>query len=353
MIGDWAGRDRPRYSGASMNFDLDPRHAPALARADALCREVLPGLATDADHFFQDASRALDARDLFSDGSIEAAARVAMRLGAASGSLASVFASGFGFARARRLTTARSNAAGHEPPVGVLALRGTLTLATDGQTSKLQGDAPFVPGAPVATDAVVVVGSSAIACVELAAPGVSRSSRAGTLGFDRVPVCALRFDDVALDAASLVAVGDAAVAAIRVLCNVQRILHAAIAIGIGRRAFDIGVNELRARGSRPSQSTEFSLSDVATDLDAAELSLLRAAWALDRHAPGSLEAASAALLATRAGTRAAHTALVLVGESSCTGDLRECYLEACALEFHHETSAEQVATIASEVLEES
>lgn len=340
-----------------MNFDPDSRHDAVLAGADAVCREVLPSLPSDSDGFFRDGYRALASRSLFSSESIEAAARAAIRLGAASGSLAVAFASGFVFARAHRLADPHSNprAAGGEPMIGVLALDGSLTLATDGARSKLRGQVRLVPGGSVATHAVVAAevdaGSSAIVFTELA--GVSRLPAADTLGFDRVPVRALEFDDVAVDATALIATGQAAVVPIRHLRSLRRTLDAAIAIGVGRRAFAIGAESLRARGTRPSQSTEFSLSDVATDLEAAELSLLRAAWTLDRGATGLLEAASASLLATRAATRAAHTALVLVGDSGYTTELRQCYLEACALEFRHETSAEQVATIASEVLEES
>src|SRR5262249_43225951 len=91
--------------------------------------------------------------------------------------------------------------------------------------------------------------------------------------------------------------------------NVRRTLCGAAAIGVGRHAFGSAIAHLRTLGGRPPQSTEFSLSDVATELDAAELSVLRAAWLADRGSNETMASSSAKLLATRAATRAAHTAL--------------------------------------------
>jgi alkylation response protein AidB-like acyl-CoA dehydrogenase len=205
----------------------------------------------------------------------------------------------------------------------------------------------------VATHAVVLAetgsDSPAVVHVDLDAPGVSRVAPVGALGFDFVPVCAFRFEDVTTIPVTL----EKSATSLPFLRSTRRILEGAVSVGIGRRSFGIAVEHLRSLGKRPSQATEFSLSDVATELDAAELSVLRAAWAVDHGSPRALESASAKLLASRAATHAAHTALVLTGNGDCTNDLRQCYLEACALEFQSDTSAREVATIASEMLEES
>jgi len=275
-----------------------------------------------------------------------------MRLAAASGSLAVAFVSGFAFARASKLAGAPAESP--DAPgdaLGVLAFGASLSGPTSGQAPKLVGESPFVVGGPVAARALVVASTDdrvALANVDLAAPGVSRVPVTGALGFDSVPVCALRFDDVAIQPAT-----PPTSASIQLLRNTRNVLEGAIGVGIGRHSFRLAVGHLRSLGKRPSQSTEFSLSDVATELDAAELSVLRAAWAIDGGSARALESASARLVATRAATHAAHTALVLTGNTDCTSDQRQCYLETCALEFQSETSAMQVATIASEMLEES
>jgi alkylation response protein AidB-like acyl-CoA dehydrogenase len=339
-----------------MNFDADPSSEVALGRAETVCVDVLPNLPKEAGAFFRDADHALRAQGLFEGDSIEFAARVAMRLSAASGSLAVVFATGCTFARAlepQASPATGKNAGAPGGVLGVLELGASLTTRASGNLQLLVGEVPFVIGGPLATRAVVDAatddGGRMLVEVDLGAPGVSRTPTTG-LGFDSVPVCALRFDDVAVQP---VITAHSSVASIRHLQNVRRVLDGSIGLGIGRHCFRIAVEHLRALGRRPSQSTEFSLSDVATELDAAELSLLRAAWEIDHGSSRALESASARLIATRAATRAAHTALVLTGNTDCTSDLRQCYLEACALEFRPETSAMQVATIASEMLEES
>lgn len=334
-----------------MNFDPDPRSEVALAGAEAVCTDVLPSLPADARGFFGDAYRAFETRRLFAEGSVEVAARAAMRLGAASGSLAIAFASGFGFNRARMLAGAAVDAPGRV--LGVLELGATVPAQAGAGTIRLQGESRAVAGGPVATHAVILAetgsNSPALVSVDLAAPGVSRVPAAVALGFDFIPVCALRYDDVATQPVTF----ENSTAQIQFLRNMKRTLEGAVAVGVGRRSFRIAVEHLRSLGKRPSQDTEFSLSDVATELDATELSVLRSAWAIDHGSTRAMESSSAKLLASRAATHAAHTALVLTGNSDCTNDLRQCYLEACALEFQSETSAQEVATIASEMLEES
>ena len=81
--------------------------------------------------------------------------------------------------------------------------------------------------------------------------------------------------------------------------------------------------------------------------------MLRAAWTIDGGSSAAVESASAKLLAARAGSRAAHSALALVGNTGYTDELRQCYLDASALETSNEPSAKHVHTIASAMLEES
>jgi alkylation response protein AidB-like acyl-CoA dehydrogenase len=337
-----------------MNFDPDPRSEVGLRGAESVQNDVLPRLPKEADAFFRDAHRELQTRGLFVGDSIEVAARVALQLATASGSLAVAFASGFAFGRASTLEgtiTAAGNSGTRGPVLGVLDLGASLIATTSGQARKVVGESPFVIGGPVAARAVVLATTNdeqVLLNIDLSTAGVSRVPVSGALGFDSVPACALRFHEVTSDPP----ISGSSVASIQFLRNVRRVLDGAIAVGIGRHSFRLAVEYLRSLGKRPSQSTEFSLSDAATELDAAELSVLRSAWEIDRGSTRALGSASARMLATRAASRAAHTALVLSGTSGYTSDLRQCYLEACALELQSETSAE-VATIASEMLEES
>lgn len=328
-----------------MNFDQDPRDDEPLAGAEASCNETLPSLPAGASDFFRSAYAAFEARRAFQVDAVETAARVAAVLGAASGSFAAVFASGFAFGRATLLGA--PNFATSTGTIGAIAELGSdPNPSSDGRT--LSGVARFVMGGPVATHAVLL-GEDTVAFVDLAARGVSRAPAVETAGFARIPVCAIHFDGVPITPWA----GPGGDVAQRVVRNLRRTLSAAIGIGIGRHAFRLAIEHFRSLGERPSQATEFSLSDVATDLDAAELSVLRAAWGIDRASSAELESASAKLLAGRAATRSAHSALVLVGNSGYKSELSECYLDACALELQEGASATQIAAIASEMLRES
>jgi alkylation response protein AidB-like acyl-CoA dehydrogenase len=341
-----------------MNFDPDPDHEAARRGAATVCKDVLSALPSDPNGFFRGAFAVFDSRGLLAGESVARAAIAATELGRASGSLGLVFASCFGFARATKWLAAEISA---PPPacssLGVLAFGSSDTiLGEDGGARTLTGEAPFVVGGPVATECLVVLpkkGGPSAARVDLGSSGALRMPVVPLLGFDRAPVCTLRFDAVRLDRASVLAPADSAAPQISNVSNLRRTLAASVAVGIGRHAFALVVEHLRSLGERPSQSTEFSLSDVATELDAAELSALRAASSIDRGSLQGLEGANAAMLAARAATRAAQTALVLAGDSGYTGKLRQCYLDACALAFRDESGDDQVDTIASEMLGES
>lgn len=332
-----------------MDFEPVPEHDAARKAAETLCSEVLATLPRTPDDFFREAYRALGDRGAFADDSIATAACTAMTLGAASGSLALTFAACYGFAWASRRFAANGASSIVQAPadstLGVLAF-GSVAAATAASTSKapLTGSASMVVGGPVATHVVVVSGTraSGVAALVDLARGVAREPPRGALGFDSVPRCTLHFDGAPFESL--------AHEAHEALRSVERVLGAAIAVGIGRHALRLAVEHLRTLEHPPSQSTEFSLSDVATDLEAAELSVLRAAWTVDSRDRHALESASAKLLATRAATRSAHAALALTSDGGYTDDLRQCYLDAGALDG---TGALQEETIASEMLEES
>jgi alkylation response protein AidB-like acyl-CoA dehydrogenase len=97
-----------------------------------------------------------------------------------------------------------------------------------------------------------------------------------------------------------------------------RIGIGAQALGIARGALALATayaKERRQFGAPIAsfQSIRFSLSVVRTELEAARLLVLRAAWLKDRGAPFTREAAQAKLYATEAANRAAYTCLQAFG----------------------------------------
>jgi len=96
--------------------------------------------------------------------------------------------------------------------------------------------------------------------------------------------------------------------------NAERILIAAEALGIGRASLRRAVNYANERVvfDRPigkNQGIAFPLAQAATQLDAAELMIKKAAWMLDNDLPCGKEANMAKWLAAEAGFFAADAAI--------------------------------------------
>ena len=97
-----------------------------------------------------------------------------------------------------------------------------------------------------------------------------------------------------------------------------RIGIGAQSVGIGRGALALAIayaTERRQFGAAIGsfQAIQFSLAQVKTDLEAARLLVLRAAWAKDRGVPFTREAAQAKLFASEAANRAVYACLQVFG----------------------------------------
>ncbi len=90
------------------------------------------------------------------------------------------------------------------------------------------------------------------------------------------------------------------------------------ALGIGRSVLEEAVeySKVREQFGRPIckfQAIQWKLADMATELDAAELLLLRAAWLQDRGSPFEKESAMAKMYASDAAMRAAVEGVQVLG----------------------------------------
>ncbi len=97
-----------------------------------------------------------------------------------------------------------------------------------------------------------------------------------------------------------------------------RIGIAAQALGIARAAFEdaLGYAQQRRTMGKPiaqHQAIAFKLADMATEIDAARLLTLRAAWLKDHKQPYGKEAAMAKLYASDVANRAAREAIQIFG----------------------------------------
>jgi butyryl-CoA dehydrogenase len=208
--------------------------------------------------------------------------------------------------------------------------------------------------APVATHAVVFVrapeaSGARLVAIDLGASHARHSVDPG--GPSGLPRGALHLDGLPADAAALLAAGEAATLAHGRLRDNQHVLAGALATGLARSALARTLGA--ARDARPSsQATEFALADMATLVDASELSVRNAAWLSEREEPFTLEASSAKLVATRAATRVVHAALGICSDTPAMKALEAAYLDARFLETHYGADAVQIDRIASELLEE-
>jgi len=100
--------------------------------------------------------------------------------------------------------------------------------------------------------------------------------------------------------------------------EVGRVNVAARACGISIRAFELAAEYAQQRRTfgKPiaqHQAIAFKLADMATEIDAARLLTLRAAWLKDREHPYGKEAAMAKLYASDVANRAAREAIQIFG----------------------------------------
>ena len=97
-----------------------------------------------------------------------------------------------------------------------------------------------------------------------------------------------------------------------------RIAIAALSLGIGQGALDASVKYSKERmqfGKSLSefQGIQFKLSDMATELDAARLLVMKAAWTKDQGREINLAAAMAKYYASEDATRATNEAIQVHG----------------------------------------
>lgn len=218
------------------------------------------------------------------------------------------------------------------------------TARPDGPDWILDGEKLFVTNARYAPFFVVLarVGAPEPArphagitafVVPRATPGVSVGSAERKMGLHASDTSAVRFDGARVGSdGPLGPVGRGFAEVAMAGLDAGRIGIAAQAVGIARGALAAATayaQERRQFGT-PIASFEairFMLARVRTDVEAARLLALRAAWLKDRGAPFTREAAQAKLFASEAAQRATHACVQVLGGY---GYLREFGVERYA-----------------------
>jgi butyryl-CoA dehydrogenase len=136
-----------------------------------------------------------------------------------------------------------------------------------------------------------------------------------------------------------------------------RIGIAAQALGIARAALEKAIayaKERKAFGEpiANKQAIQFMIADMATELDAARLLTLRAAWMKDQGVRHTQQSAMAKLFASEAATRITHKAIQIHGGYgySTEYDVERHYRDARITEIYEGTSEIQRIVIAANAL---
>ena len=184
-----------------------------------------------------------------------------------------------------------------EPGSGSDAAAMRTTATRDGDHWMLNGSKAFISGAGTSDVYVVMArtgeagpkGISAFV-VDLGTPGLSFGAQEKKMGWNSQPTAIVSFDDCRIPAANLLGKeGDGFRYAMMGLDG-GRLNIAACSLGGARLALETALEYVKTRKQfgKPIgdfQNTQFKLADMATQLDACRLMVMRGAWAIDTGHP--------------------------------------------------------------------
>jgi len=213
-----------------------------------------------------------------------------------------------------------------EPGSGSDAASMRTSAKRDGDHWVLNGSKAFISGAGTSDVYVVMArtggeGPKGVSTfvVDKDAPGLSFGAQERKMGWNAQPTAIVQFDDCRIPAANLLGQeGDGFKYAMMGLDG-GRLNIAACSLGGARLALETAQDYVKTRKQfgKPLaelQALQFKLADMATDLEAARLMVLRGAWALDTGHPEKTKwCAMAKRFATDACFQIADEALQLHG----------------------------------------
>jgi len=255
-----------------------------------------------------------------------------------------------------------------EPMSGSDAQTMKTAVRREGASYVLNGSKNFITNGPAADFIIVFAVSSregdkyrhTAFVLPLDAPGVSLAPHDEKMGIRAAQSCTVFFENVVLGEEHVLGPPGGGFKVAMATLDGGRIGIAAQALGIARAAYQKSVayaKERHAFGGPIAnlQAIQFMLADMATELDAARLLTLRAAWRKDRHLSYSLESAEAKLFASEASTRIAHKAVQIHGGYGYTTEfgIERHYRDARITEIYEGTSEIQRLVIAHGVLKET
>jgi len=249
-----------------------------------------------------------------------------------------------------------------EPEAGSDAAAQKTIATRDGSDWVIHGTKNWITNGPVADVCVLftmndqAAGHKGITAfiLPMKAKGVRCGAPDDKLGIRGSKSSQIFLDDVRLPADALLGeVGGGFKVAMSTLDG-GRIGIAAQAIGIGRAALEdsLAYAQQRRTFGKPiaqHQAIAFKLADMATEIDAARLLALRAAWLKDNKRPYGKEAAMAKLYASDIANKAAREAIQIFGGNGYVTEfpVERHFRDAKITEIYEGTSEIQRQVIAS------
>jgi butyryl-CoA dehydrogenase len=247
-------------------------------------------------------------------------------------------------------TFALSDPRGASPTVGEKQADGSFLL---------NGRKSFVTAGPHAEHVIVLAMTTSdpdkprhtALIVRRGEPGYSSAPPDEKMGLRAAHASTLVFENVRVPATHVLGGEGAGLDVAAFAIDGIRIGIAAQAVGIARAAFERAA--AHAREGKANQATQFMISDMAVDIDAARLLALRAARLRDRSVPHTAESSMAKLFASEMATRVTHRAMQIFGGLGYTagGGVERQYRDARITEIDEGTSEIQRNIIAAAVLE--
>lgn len=213
-----------------------------------------------------------------------------------------------------------------EPNSGSDAAGARCSATRKGDRWVLNGTKTFITNARYADVLVVVAvtdkekgtrGLSAF-IVERGTPGFTVGKKENKLGLRASDTSELIFEDCEIPAENLLGrEGEGFIDAMRVLDG-GRISIAALGLGMATGAYQSALHysQQRKQFGQPIsdfQAIQWKLADMATEIDAARLLTMRAAWLKDHHRKTTLESSMAKLYTSEVAVRVANEAVQIHG----------------------------------------
>lgn len=252
-----------------------------------------------------------------------------------------------------------------EPNTGSDAMRMMTVGRQDGDYWVINGAKCWITHGKSGDVAVVMVRTGELLdshgmtafVIEKGHPGVSSGRKENKLGMRASETTELLFNDCRVHKSQILGqVGEGFIQAMKVLDG-GRISIAALSLGIARGALDASIqyaDERKQFGKsiREFQGIAFKLADMATELEAAELLTLQAAWLKNEHKPMTRESAMAKYYASEVAVRASTEAIQIFGGYGYTKDfpVEKFYRDSKLCTIGEGTSEIQKLVIARQIL---